>query len=237
MKRIVSIAAIAVLSIVTAVQANAQMGIVAGFTSSSTSIDTKSFDASSVALYHVGLTYKLELGAGLAIQPELIYQMKGATLKVATENGGTVADVASAVVGTLQTKTGYLELPVEVQYGFDLGIAKPYLFVAPFLGYAITTKETSDGLAAGVSSLITNNNGEITAWADSAKNRLEYGIGGGIGVELLSRIQVSVQYFKNLGSLYKDGNTPNADAISESIKDVVKTGNYGGIKFSAVLFF
>lgn len=235
MKRIITLVAVAALTLATAVKANAQLGAVAGFTSSSTNIEN--MDTKSVALYHLGVAYKLELGMGLAIQPELIYQMKGAEFKY--DGTGTIGSALSTLAGTFETKTGYLEVPVEVQWGIDLGIAKPYVFLAPFLGYAIVTKEINDG-AVGLAHDILNNDEnatEVKNWANSAKNRVEYGIGGGLGVELLGRIQVSAQYFKNLGNLYQDGNVQGADVISTSIQNAMKDKNYGGIKFSAVLFF
>lgn len=233
MKKIISIVAVAAVALCFAAKANAQLGVVAGFTSSSTNLDVQNFDTKSVSLFHVGVAYKLELGMGLAIQPELLYQMKGAELTI----GDTAKETIANVAGSLETKTGYLELPVEIQWGLDLGIAKPYVFVAPFVGYAVTTKELSEGTVQVLGLALTSNPEPVTSWAESAKNRLEYGIGGGLGVELLGRLQISAQYFQNLGRLYKEGNIQSADAISSAIQNTVKEKNYGGLKISAALFF
>ena len=91
MKKVIAIIAVAIASMSIA---HAQFGIVAGFTSSSTDfakdengkVDWKA-NAESVSLYHVGLTYKLDLGLGLAIQPSLTYEMKGAKLSEAFVEG------------------------------------------------------------------------------------------------------------------------------------------------------
>ena len=54
---------------------SARVGLMGGFTSSSASI--KNMDSKSVSLYHVGLTAEIPLLGGFAIQPGLLYQVKG----------------------------------------------------------------------------------------------------------------------------------------------------------------
>ena len=88
----------------------ASFGIIGGLTSSKSHV--KDVDASSLSLYHVGITAQLPLFSGLAIQPSLLYQVKGTS----------VDNIDDAQWKDFQTKVGYLELPVQIQWGPDLGI-------------------------------------------------------------------------------------------------------------------
>ena len=56
-------------------------------------------------------------------------------------------------------------------------------------------------------------------------------------MELLNHLQLSVQWFKNLGPLYNDGKIDGSEAlkaVSGSYKDIA---NYTGIKLSLAVFF
>ena len=208
MKRIIAIIAIAA-SMFSAVNASARGGIIGGFTSSKTNLgaEIKNFDAKAVSLYHVGLTYQMQLPSGFSIQPSLLYQMKGATIDV------LAGDLHLA---NFETKGGYLELPVALQWGPDLVVARPYVFAEPFVGYRLT----------GTSTL-----GE--EWTNKNLAKLEYGVGIGAGVELIQHLQISLQWFTNLGPvLGKD-----ASEITGSAVTAIQQKNFSGIKVSAAFFF
>ena len=102
-------------------------GVVGGFTSSGTNI--KDFSPKHIALYHAGITAKFNLGIGFAIQPSLIYQVKGVKL--------SDMQLGDEFVHQFDYKLGYLELPVNIQWGPDLMAFRPYAFVEPFIGYAV----------------------------------------------------------------------------------------------------
>ena len=87
-----------------------------------------------------------------------------------------------AKISELNYKNGYIELGAGVQWGPDLIIARPYVFAEPFIGYLVNPDKT-----------ISN--------ASDVTKKLEYGIGLGGGVELFKHIQVSVQWFRNLGNV------------------------------------
>ncbi len=188
--------------------ANAQIGIVAGVTSSASDIDTAVDDVENINQYHFGLTYKLALGGSLAIQPALIYNMKGTTI-------GNIREGSDAKV---EYKTGYLELPVQVQLSLlNLGIVRAYGLAEPFVGYAITNE-------------IKGLNEAVDDW-ENVKTRFEYGVGLGAGVEVLKRLQVAVKYFWNLGNLFGD---------QIKFKDITKeisSSKCDGIAASVVILF
>ena len=177
---------IAIAALFVAATASAQIGISAGLTSSSTTLDGAYSDVVSGAVnqYHVGLTYKIGIGNLLAIQPSVLYNVKGSNFNV--------EDLTST---SLNFKTGFVEVPVQVQLGFGLGtLARVYALAEPYVGYAITNEVTTKSAIAAAA------NTQQT-W-DNVKNRLEYGVGVGAGVELLRHLQVSVKYFWTLSDLY-----------------------------------
>lgn len=225
MKKIIAILA---LALATATAASAQIGLIGGFTSSKTTLDVNNLQAElkNVNLYHVGLAYKVEIGNYLAIQPQIAYQVKGASLEENLSSGS-----ASATLASLQTKTGYAELSLGLQGGVDLLAFRPFVLVEPFVGYAVTGNETITSGGAVTSD-------SINAAVKDAKNKLEYGFGVGGGIELLDHVQISVQWFMNLGKLYNgdklDTSSLTAVMNEVALKDVK---NYQGIKVTVGLFF
>ena len=188
-----------VASLLIAVSAHAQFGVVAGITSSKSNLKEAWADVKNITQYHVGLTYKLDLGL-LAIQPSILYNMKGTKLDVAS------ADVTAA---ELDYKTGYIEVPVQLQLGLNLGVARIYGFAEPFIGYAITNSATLGGK-------------DLKADWENVKNRLEYGVGLGAGVELIKHVQVSVKYFWNMGDMY--GTNISFAGITKTISEQKASG-------------
>ena len=118
MKRILSLVASVAASLLLATAAHAQFGFVAGLTSSS----VKMASADAISLYHAGITAKIPLGSGFAIQPSLLYQVKGAN----------VGHLDTATDEDFKVKTGFVELPLNFQWGPQLGSFRPFVFGEPF---------------------------------------------------------------------------------------------------------
>lgn len=188
---------VVIATLLIAVSAHAQFGIVAGVTSSKTNLKDAIADAQNITQYHVGVTYKMDLGL-LAIQPSIIYNMKGTKLNI--------AELTST---ELDYKTGYIEIPVQLQVGLNLGVARIYGFAEPFIGYAISNAATLSGQ-------------DLKADWDNVKSRLEYGVGLGIGVELIKHVQVSAKYFWNMGDMY--GTTLSFAGITKTIGEQKASG-------------
>lgn len=117
-------------------------------------------------------------------------------------------------VDDFQYKNGYIELGAGVQWGIDLLVARPFLVAEPFIGYMV------------------NPDSEFKTVSDEI-NKLEYGIGIGAGVDLLNHLQLSVQWYKNLGQLVNGSASSTAD-VWDSIKDVK---SYHGIRVTLGIFF
>ena len=205
MKRIITLVAVAAASLFMAARAHAQFGIVGGITSSKTELTTAE-DVKSMSLYHAGVTYKVDLGAGFAIQPSVLYQVKGASL----------GELNSSSSEDFKVKTGYVEVPVGLQWGPDLMVFRPFVMAEPFIGYQVTSSDRGADSVEG--------------WTEQAKNKFEYGFGVGGGLEIAGNIQLSVQWFNNLGTMFSE----RAEAGAASLE---KIKNFQGIKFSLAIFF
>ena len=201
-------------------------GVVGGFTSSGTNI--KDFSPKHIALYHAGITAKFNLGIGFAIQPSLIYQVKGVKL--------SDMQLGDEFVHQFDYKLGYLELPVNIQWGPDLMAFRPYAFVEPFIGYAVNNdlieKIKTEDLGDSTPDKVKN------GWKEYGLKRFEYGLGLGAGFEFW-RIQLSAQWFWNFGNLY-DNDTERVDGnrIAQNIKHAfTEKKNFQGVKVSLAILF
>lgn len=179
MKRFFTVA-ITLLLTVGSFAGNGRWGVVGGLTSTASNLDAAFSDLQSknVSLYHAGVAYNRKLFAGFRIQPEILYNVKGASVK----------DIRR--FSDLDLRTGFVEVPVQIQWCpvnlFE--VFKAYVFAEPFVGYAVTNREIEDNYVS-------------QSW-DSVKSRFEYGLGLGFGADLLKHLQLSVKYYWNVGSLY-----------------------------------
>lgn len=207
--------------------ANAQVGIIGGFTSSSTEINTEDFakNFEGVQEYHVGLAFKLPLPLGFAVQPELLYQIKGAELSGVIESAENGEDL-SAKGEEFETATGFAEIGLGLQWGLDLVALRPFVFAKPFVGVAVANFDNfgENTIKEGTDKTIEN-----------AKNALEYGFSAGAGLELLEHFQLSLEFYKNLGNLFDEGEL-NAD-VDAATKDFAKLESYSGFKVTLGFFF
>ena len=196
-----------------------QFGVIGGMTSSKINT-TEEVNVKNMTLYHAGILYKADLGAGFALQPALTYQVKG----------GDFEREATDVNKIVKSKTGFAELSLGIQWGLDLLAFRPFVFAEPFVGYQLTGEEIHQ--LAG----LEGSSSDLNKALNDAKNSLEYGFGLGAGLEITSHIQLSCQVFQNLGSLYDQGKFEEGalKEIQRSYKDIK---NYQGIKFSLAILF
>ena len=195
-----------------------QFGVIGGMSLSTMNGASHPEDDKAAIQYQAGVVYKVDLGAGFAVQPSLTYQVKGANM----EQGNNV---------TTKSNTGFVELGVGAQWGPDLLAFRPYLFVEPFIGYGVTGSEK-----VGWSSISEDLLKKYADALDEAKNKLEYGLGGGIGLEIANHIQLSCQLYRNFAPLYKNdefgaGNLATVKSFYEGVK------SYQGIKISLAILF
>ena len=202
MKRFLTLVAAVAASMILAAGAHAQFGFLVGLTSSS----VKMASSDAISLYHAGLTYKIDLPSGFAIQPAVLYQVKGAN----------VGQLGTATDEDFKVKTGFVEVPLGLQWGPHLAAFRPYVFAEPFFGYRVSSTDRG--------------NETFRDWASQAKNKFEYGFGLGAGLEISEHLQLSVQWFNNLGAMF----SKPAESGTESLG---KVKNFEGIKFSLAILF
>lgn len=159
--------------------------------------------------WNAGITGSFDLPLGFSIQPSLVYSAK-------------TMDLAESVSQSM----GYLELPVSLQWGPDLLVFRPFVDITPYVGYALT-----NDLKADFAGLVTFNDG---SW--EGKNRLEYGLGIGGGLDIW-KFRLVARYNWNFGSLY-DGK--EWDNIKENLKLKelnAENPNFEGVTITLSYFF
>ena len=202
MKKFLTALAAAMMLFSVQAYAGGKFGVTGGLNFNTAKIKDVKMDAQ--AGWNVGLTYNLDLPLGFSLQPALVYTQKGALV-------GTDAVSVKQSVGSLN-------LPVSVQWGPDLLVARPFVDVTPYVGYSLVNKVTADVL--GIST------------GDKGKNSFEYGLGVGAGLDVW-KLQVIVRYnwnFGVLGSLKDFTNIQLDDLKSENEK-------FGGISVHLAFFF
>ena len=205
MKKILVAAAMLVAGLLAADNASARgFGVTGGLNFNTANVKEVQLDAK--AGFSAGLTYLLELPLGLSVQPSLVYTQKTADF---------------SVIGNVEAmqKVGSVNLPVSVQWGPDLIIARPFLDVTPYVGYSLSNK-----LEGGIKGVVDG--------STSLENTFEYGVGVGAGLNLW-KLQAIVRYNWNFGTL---GNL--SDFKDLGLGDF-KTENetFGGVTESVAYFF
>lgn len=148
--------------------------------------------------WHAGIGYQTSSVGGFSLQPELLYNVKGTKW----EDGSS-------------WKLSYIELPVNVQWGIDLLIARPYIFASPYVGYKLTDKFSAQGRTLP----------DIEDIEKYVKN-FEYGIGVGAGIDF-SYFQISAKYSWNFGKILDIENAASA----------AKSNATGGVEISLAIVF
>ena len=116
--------------------------------------------------WHAGIGYQTEPSHGFSFQPELLYKV----------NGLHFGDAGNL-------RMTQLELPLNVQWGPDLLICRPFVFGGPFVGYRFK---------AG---------GDEAVAKEVAKTmqRFEWGVGAGLGINVW-KVQIAGKYNWNFGT-------------------------------------
>lgn len=198
---------VALLLTSAAVSAKGGFGITAGFNTNAAKLNDVSLD--SRYGWNAGLTYLANLPLGFSVQPSLLYTQKRAA--VALTGLGVLDKLAS---NSVYQSVGSVTVPVSVQWGPDLIVARPFLDVTPYVGYALTNKLKA--VAADQEGVTKGEKG------------LDYGIGLGAGINVW-KLQAVVRYNWNFGIM---GNLENFVGM-ETPENAV----YGGISVNVAYFF
>lgn len=168
-----------------------------GFKAGINVADIQTIEGFNTALgYQAGVAWQYDLPLGFSIQPELIYHVKATNFEQIET----------------QMNFGYVELPVNIQWGFRFFDRKLRIFAqaSPFIGYAVHMDEKTESVLDKYDGLF-NDLGPITDGIKTAEeiskwtniNRLSYGCGLGLGIQWKA-YQLTAQYVWNFGSLASD---------------------------------
>jgi hypothetical protein len=208
-KLFVIIAAVLVTSV--AVSAKGGFGVTAGINTNSTKV--QDIQTAPRTGFNVGLTYSLDLPLGFSVQPSVVYTHKSANLSV------TGLGVLDALVSNkVFQNVGSLNVPVSVQWGPNLIVARPFLDVTPYIGY--TVSNNIKGMAGDVKSVL------------EGEKSLDYGVGIGGGINVW-KLQAIVRYNWSFGTM------GNLEGFTELELGDLKTADrvYGGISVNLAYFF
>ena len=208
MKKILVVLAAVFLTSV-AVSAKGGFGITAGFNTNAAQLQDVSLD--SRYGWNAGLTCSINLPLGFSLQPSLLYTQKSGL--VALSDLGVWNELLATDI--YQT-VGSVVVPVSVQWGPNLIVARPFLDVTPYVGYALTNKLKS--VSKGSDSVNVGEPG------------LDYGIGLGAGINVW-KLQAIVRYNWGFGTMGNFKDFVNIDS------DAVKNTVYGGISVNVAYFF
>lgn len=240
MKKLIAVAAAIAMF---AVSAHAQLGIIAGLTSNSSDLKTAYSDIvenQSVTQYHAGVVLRLGLPLNFYVQPGIMYEMKGAKLQdyvLGIENDEFKVDI--------DTKTGFLTIPVQAGWKLDFPGLSPFAFIEPYLGYAITTESTTqfknalaqaaaEEAATLAGADLNTTNSDEDKW--EGRNRIQYGVGVGAGVLLLDRLAVTLKWYWDFGNLYNEQGE-QASVSAKAMYEQAKDNKANGIALTATIFF
>lgn len=139
--------------------------------------------------WHAGLGYQTGSLLGFSLQPELLYNSKG------------------FVYGDTKLRMNYLEVPINIQWGIDLIVAKPFIMVTPILGVNLNNVPSNESIPDAIMDGI---------------RRTEAGLGIGAGIDIW-KIQITARYNWSFGnfdweSINIDKHTPGCLEISFGLR-------------------
>ena len=212
MKKYFIALAVALMAFAVSASAQVKFGVTAGMNFNSAKVADVKMDAK--AGWNVGATLQFNLPLGFSLQPSVVYMHKAAGFETPSLSSDFLENLKAEMVQTV----GSVVVPVSVQWGPDLLVARPFLDVTPYVGYSLTNKVKSD--FAGIEEVVKGGNG------------LDYGLGLGAGINVW-KLQAIVRYNWNFGLLGKLEDFKNL-----GVGDF-KTENdtYGGVTVSVAYFF
>ncbi len=177
------------------IQAQLRFGIKGGANITSLSADKNAMinEIKNAANYQVGALVQIGFG-NFAIQPELIFTTKGAEL--VNDGANDALNLYGNLTGkdvpnTFTLSTSYLELPINLQYGFKLGsLARVYVQAGPYASLLLADEMKGfESFYAEYKETVA----EISDGSADFVNKLDFGVGVGAGIEVLF-LQLAVKY-------------------------------------------
>lgn len=173
MKKVLSFIVLAVsVLFANPAQAQIKLGVKGGLNVSNLKLNNDVYDASNRAGFFIGPMVKVTVPiTGLSFDVAALYDQKDAKVKVAD-------DVVGGAYTTTTIKQKFIDIPVNVRYGFGLSsLANIFLFAGPQWGINVGNKNFK--------------------WDESSSYSLKkanFSVNVGAGVTFFSHLQASVNY-------------------------------------------
>ena len=215
MKKLIAISAAILMAALLSTDADAKrFGIKAGV--NVTDLNVENVESVGALGYQAGISWQFDLPLGFAIQPDILYHVKA-----------TKFDQVESQLGF-----GYVEVPVNIQWGLRLADRKVRIFAqaSPFVGYAVAQTGDFDSVfdQMGVDKELLDkvgvNTDSIDKWANV--NRFSYGAGLGAGVQF-GFLQLTAQYNWNFGNSLE----------GKEFDALFNKSNFGGYTVSLAFMF
>ncbi len=185
------------------------VGIKGGFNLSSLTTDGN--DDSNLNLgINVGVFNKIALTKSVAIQPELLYSMKGTRINY---------DESSFAEGDSKFNLHYIDLPVKLVFN----LSEDFEFqVGPYVGYLIGANTETDATVMDAFNIDSENELDRENF-----NTIDYGVTAGLGFDLNPLI-IGANYSLGLNQVAKKDKAPE-EILDNAKNSVIQV--YVGIKF------
>ena len=177
MKKVTGLVLIILMAFI-AVPAKSQLkfGVIGGLNISSVHLNSDILKADNVTGFQIGPMIETTIPLiGVGLDAAILYSQKGMDVKSET---GTSTNV----------KTDYIDVPVNLKWKFGLPIIKGYLAAGPYIGFRVGGDKFWEIPGSVV--------GQVKAKNFSA------GLNFGAGVELISHLQVGINYGLGLTDNY-----------------------------------
>jgi hypothetical protein len=166
-------------------------GVKGGLNLSQLFVDQVNIEDESMKLgYHFGLFSKIPFSNSLSIQPEILYTNTGSRI---TYGGTDLANLLGIEPGEVRFNLNYVQLPVALA----INIGALNIHAGPYLSYLVS---------ANVSDLKWSdlNSSEVQELNTNDFNRFDYGLMGGIGVDVQG-FTIGARYNYGLREIGKTG--------------------------------
>ena len=173
MKKFFSLLAVVIFIAGTA-SAQLRYGVKGGANFSTLTESSLADNVKGVTGYQFGFLFQYK-ASGFAFQPEVLYSVKGA------EFDNSAAAGLYLGTGSVAYETQNIEIPLNLQYGLDMGIARAYLQAGPYVSFV------TGGFIDGDADV-------YDSWKDAnAVNTIDVGVGVGAGFEYMG-FQLAAKY-------------------------------------------
>ncbi len=179
------------IAVVISPMSNAQLrcGIKLGANVSNPSADFKDIKLDGTALTNFtgGVTFEWIVAAGVGLDASVMYTAKGVSYTIGDNLGGLLGNLADHV---LENKVHYIEVPINLKYKLQIPtiekVFAPYVYLGPSFAFKV-----GESIEIGHTSI---NSKEVE------NSSINYAFNLGLGFEIISHINLSVQYGWGLNS-------------------------------------